>query len=148
MTLAAAVEARGVGETLGLKESQDSELERFAAAGAIALKRMIGTSNYAALLAQTLDSNVEYLALLAGRLLGAAAYYQTRVPPVGTRGVQFSIQRGEAASESFATPETVGVSAAALKNQAEMLLRDAGLYQEPSLYVGTVIGADEDDVAP
>mgnify|MGYP001609139067 FL=1 len=140
-----AVEAAGVAEVLALPSASQVRLANAAIRGELRLAQLLGTTNYAALLADTLSLVNQRAALHAGKILGAADYYSWRVPAVSDRGVSLSVVRQDAGTETFMSGPEVAKAARDLRDQAIEVLKEAGLYQEPVVANFTKVGIDEDE---
>lgn len=137
------VDAEGIREVLSLVDRTEVDLERHAARACRRLAQCIGSAAYATLLDDSMDIDDMDACIDAGRLFGAASFYRTKVPPVGSRGIAFSISRGEGVTESAASGEEVAKSAAAYANEAIQILREVGRYVQPATSVMVVTELDD-----
>lgn len=139
------VTAQGILEVLTLPEQTDRDLEPCVASACSRLQELIGDTNYAALLADTLSERAQDACVRAGQLLGAAYYYRLRIPPVGSRAILSSTTSPDGTTNSHATSEDVAKAARGLRTRAIEEIKRVGLYQRPATSVGTLLIVDPED---
>lgn len=145
MPISALVTVAGMRILPALAAVPEADLSVFALAADRRLRRLVGTTNYALLLAQseTLTAFQHQAATQAGRFLGAAELYESGQFPITQQGVVVSTETGDL-RRSHASPEAVKQIAARMVNRAIQELDREGLYQRPEVAVPRAIEvADE-----
>jgi hypothetical protein len=141
----AVVDAEAVRVALNLTPAFDAVLTSYALRGERRLKKVIGSTNYAAALAETLTSNQADACSFAGARFGASAFLLERIKAVADKGVVSVSAVGDGVSDTFASVPEVREWAKALRTEAIRDLKDEGLYQQPALVIGTAVAVDEDE---
>ena len=132
MALTDVATAEGIRTILRAPESVPKDLGPYVEAADRRLKQEIGTTNYAAVLAQTLTEAEVASAVRAANLFGAALYYGDAPPPVGARGVMADAAAGQMSNERFATSDDITKQAVRWRLAAIQELKVSGLWQRPT----------------